>query len=60
MINLSGKKTYITAGVGALLWFATNLGWITQEQFDNALKGLGVVMAIFLREAITKSGPGEQ
>ena len=54
---LSGYKTYITAGVGAVLWFAAQMGWLTQEQFDNALKGLGVLLAIFLREAVTKSGP---
>jgi hypothetical protein len=53
----SGKKTYITAAVGGVLWMALQLGYINQEQFDNLLKGLGVLLAIFLREAITKSGP---
>ena len=55
---LNDKKTYITAGVGALCWFATQMGWMTQDQFDNTLKGLGVLVTIFLRLAIQKSGPG--
>jgi hypothetical protein len=59
MLSLSGKKSYITAGVGAICWFALQMGWLTQEQFDNILKGLGVLITIFLREAITKSGPAD-
>jgi hypothetical protein len=57
MNTLSGKKSYITAGVGAICWFAAQMGWLTPEQFDSALKGLGVLWAIFMREAITKNGP---
>ena len=53
---LSGKKSYITAVAGAFCFFATQMGWMTQEQFDNALKGLGVLFAIFIRQAVTKSG----
>jgi hypothetical protein len=60
MINLNGWKTYVTAGLGAVLWFCTQMGWLTQDQFDNALKGLGVLATVFLRQAITKNGPEQQ
>jgi len=54
---LSGKKSYITAGTGAVLYFATQMGWMSQDQFNKALEGLAVLLAFFLRAAITKSGP---
>ena len=54
MTVLDGYKTYIVAALGALAWGLTNLGYLTPEQFQNALTILGIGAVAGFRSALAK------
>ena len=51
MEKLSGKKTYVTAGLMALAFFAYKMGWLPKDVLDW-VTGMGLPSAFaFLRAA---------
>lgn len=56
-MNLSGKKTYISAVAIALTSLALAFGWITKEQYEAIMGVLGALGLAALRQGVTKSGP---
>jgi hypothetical protein len=51
---LEGKKTYISAGLLALMTFARSMGWLDQQQFDLMLGLLGSMGLAALRAGVSK------
>jgi len=54
-MNLTGRRTYITAGVifvVAVLQFFNVISWDT-ETFQTVIAGLGAIAAVFLRASVT-------
>jgi hypothetical protein len=65
MMNLDGKKTYITAVVAALASFAMAMGWLGQQQYQVILGLLGSLGLAALRSGVAKreadkAGVGER
>ena len=54
---LSGKKTYILAGVAVILAGLHALGYISDATYQVALALTGAGTVATLRAGITKSGP---
>ena len=54
---LMGKKTYLQAGLAALVTLAHGLGWIDEKAYVTLLGLLGSGIVASLRAGITKSGP---
>ena len=52
---LEGKKTYITAGVLALMTFARGVGWLDQQQYELILGLLGSLGLAALRAGMSKT-----
>jgi len=52
---LSGKKTYITAGIVAAIAFAKAMDWVTPEQLEVILIALGALGLGVVRSAIKKA-----
>jgi hypothetical protein len=55
MMNLEGKKTYITAAVAALASFALAMGWLSQDQYQVVLGLLGSLGLAALRSGVARS-----
>jgi hypothetical protein len=55
MMNLDGKKTYITAVAAALASFALAMGWLTKDQYQVILGLLGSLGLAALRSGVAKS-----
>jgi hypothetical protein len=55
MMNLDGKKTYITAVAAALASFALAMGWLTKEQYQVIIGLLGSLGLAALRSGVAKS-----
>jgi hypothetical protein len=51
---LEGKKTYITAGLLALMTFARSIGWLDQQQYELILGLLGSLGLAALRAGVSK------
>lgn len=49
---ISGKKTYIVAGLAACAFFAQSLGYIDQETANQIYTILGITGTITIRSAI--------
>ena len=49
---LQGKKTYILAGLGALLVFGKLIGWIDEQTFEALFALLGFGSFATLRSAV--------
>jgi len=52
---LTGKKTYISAGVLALAALVRALGWVSQEQYELILGLAGSLGLAALRAGVEKS-----
>ena len=52
MDKLKGKKTYLVAGVGALIVFAQAMGWITEDMANTIYALLGAAGLATLRSAV--------
>jgi len=52
---LKGKKTYLVAGLGALVTFAYYMGWISQEIYMALLGVLGFSGMATMRSAISNT-----
>ncbi|MCL4500445.1 MAG: hypothetical protein M1438_01150 [Deltaproteobacteria bacterium] len=57
---MSGKKTYIAAGLIGLVTVARVLGWIDDALYQTLLALLGAGGLAALRAGVTKSGPSGQ
>ena len=53
MNKLKGKKTYILAGCGAIVWVAMQLGWVPLEIAQQLWVLLGFGSAAALRNGIS-------
>jgi hypothetical protein len=65
MMNLDGKKTYITAVVAAVASFTMAMGWLSQQQYQVILGLLGSLGLAALRSGVAKreadkAGEGER
>lgn len=54
---MSGYKTYILAGLIALLTFARAVNWVDQKTFETLLALFGAGGLAALRAGVEKSGP---
>lgn len=52
---LEGKKTYITAGLLALMAFARGVNWLDQQQYELLLGFLGSLGLAALRAGVSKT-----
>lgn len=52
--ELSGKKTYLVAGLIAVATFAQLAGWITENEFQTFVGFLGALGLYTLRDGIRK------
>ncbi len=51
---LEGKKTYLTAGLMALMAFARGMGWLDPQQYELILGLLGSLGLAALRAGVAK------
>lgn len=51
---LNGKKTYIVAGLGAVVFVAFNLGYIDVDTANQLYTMLGITGTITMRSAIKR------
>jgi len=51
---LEGKKTYIVAGLVAIVTFSKIVGWLTETEFQAIIGFLGAVGLYTVRDAISK------
>lgn len=56
-VFLSGKKTYLTAFGFALDAYGVQMGWWESATFRTVMEQ--VMLVIFLRQGVVKSGPVE-
>jgi hypothetical protein len=59
MMNLDGKKTYITAVAAALASFALAMGWLTKEQYQVIIGLLGSLGLAALRSGVANSAAAQ-
>jgi len=59
MMNLEGKKTYITAVALALGSFAMAMGWLSQEQYQVIVGLLASLGLAALRSGMAKGGANQ-
>jgi len=52
--KLQGKKTYLLALAGAVLWLGWILGWWTMAEVDQLFALLAVLGVMAVRSAISK------
>lgn len=49
---LKGKKTFIVAGLGAVIWFLASVGFVSAEDSQKLFEALAIVATVTLRLAI--------